>query len=404
MRLAPAFRRVYYSHDTIGPRNEMTFSVGVLGFPFAAKVWGGISWATFRTVDALSRTFPDDVFYIVLHEEVPTGFGASTLGGLLEDRENMTKVVVPRGSEAARWCEDHTDVLWGPASGVLGSRRLPEVFTHHDMRMFGPLRESWGHYIRHRAGLGKAMKTAKVAVAVSPNTRKEMLEHYRSARYARKTCTIPWGVPAGFPDPGGVEPLRPDFIEGDRFITTIYDPFPHKHMELLERTVPLLEEHSWDLVVMGGMRGGGIDVVVDHPRVHYPGFVDYGTMPRYIRASSLFLFPSEYEGFGFPPYEAMSLGVPVLYNSRCAALRSVIGDRAHSFSTGEGMVEVLGRLMASREERDRFVEDGRKMAASFDWDLAARRYMYVFQMAHAYKDRTLDFTQGDPRPPTEAIG
>ncbi|NIP37160.1 MAG: glycosyltransferase [Thermoplasmata archaeon] len=217
------------------------------------------------------------------------------------------------------------------------------------------------------------------------------------------TCTIPWGVPAGFSDPDGVEPLRPDFVEGGRFITTIYDPFPHKHMELLELTVPLLEEHGWDLVVMGGMRGGGIDVVVDHPRVHYPGFVDYETMPRYIKASSLFLFPSEYEGFGFPPYEAMSLGVPVLYNSRCAVLESVIGDRAFSFARDEELVEVLGRLMDSDEERDRHVGEGLEIAASFDWDLAARRYMYAFQMAHAYRDRRLDFAAGDPKPPLAAI-
>jgi glycosyltransferase involved in cell wall biosynthesis len=381
----------------------MTFSVGVLGFPLTAKVWGGISWATFRTVDALSREFPDDVFYIVLHEEPASEFGTATLQGLLDERENMTRVLVPKGKEAVSWCEDHNDVVWGPASGVLGSRRLPEVFTHHDMRMFGPLRESWGHYVRHRAGLSRAMRAAKVAVAVSPNTHREMLEHYNGIRYARMTCTIPWGVPAGFADPEGVEPLRPDFVEGGRFITAIYDPFPHKHMEMLERTVPLLEEHGWDLVVMGGMRGGGIDVVVDHPKVHYPGFVDYETMPRYIRASSLFLFPSEYEGFGFPPYEAMSLGVPVLYNSRCQALSDVVGDRAWSFSRDGDMVELLGRLMGSEEDRTRHVGEGREIAGSFDWGLTARRYMYTFHMAHAYKDRPLDFPSGDPKPPVQAI-
>jgi glycosyltransferase involved in cell wall biosynthesis len=381
----------------------VTFSVGVLGFPFTARVWGGISWATFRTMDALSSQFPEDVFYIVLHEEVTTEFGATTLGGLLDERENMTKVVVPKGKEAVRWCEDHTDVVWGPASGVLGSRRLPEVFTHHDMRMFGPMRESWSHYMRHRAGLNRAMKAAKVAVAVSPSTHREMLEHYKGSGHASMTCTIPWGVPAGFGDPEGIEPLRPDFVEGDRFITAIYDPFPHKHMEMLELALPLLEEHGWDLVVMGGMRGGGIDVTVEHPRVHYPGFVDYETMPRYIKASSLFLFPSEYEGFGFPPYEAMALGVPVLYNSRCEALASVIEDRAWSFSDVDGMTEALERLMASEKDRGRHVGDGLSLVTTFDWGLTARRYMYTFQMAHAYKDRRLDFTADDPRTPVSAI-
>ncbi len=382
---------------------SMTFSVGVLGFPFTARVWGGISWATFRTVEALSREFPEDVFYIVLHEPPASEFGAATLDGLVGERENVTVVTVPKGKEAVRWCEDHNDVVWGPASGVLGSKRLPEVFTHHDMRMFGPLRESLAHYLKHRAGLGRAMKAASVAVVPSDSTRREMLEHYRGERFAGMTCTIPWGVPAGFGAPGGIEPLRPNFIEGHRFITAIYDPFPHKHMEFLDLTVPLLDEHGWDLVVMGGMRGEGIDRVVDHPRVHYPGFVDYDLMPRYIKASSLFLFPSEYEGFGFPPYEAMALGVPVLYNSACVAVSEVVGDRAWSFSGPDDMVRVLGDLMASEEERTRHVGDGHDIAGAFDWGLAARRYMYVFQMAHAYKGKRVDFNAMDPRPPEDAI-
>jgi glycosyltransferase involved in cell wall biosynthesis len=377
--------------------------VGVLGFPFNANVWGGISWSTFRTVDALSREFPEDVFYIVMEEGPANEFGASTLQGLIESRENTTMVIVPKGKETIQWCEDHNDVVWGPASGVLGSKRLPEVFTHHDMRMFGPLRESWSNYLKHRSGLNKAMKTAKVAVAVSTSTHREMLEHYRGDRNAGMTCTIPWGVPAGFGDPEGIEPLRPDFVEGDRFITAVYDPFPHKHMEMLDLCVPLLEEDGWDLLVLGGMRGGGIDIVVDHPKVHYPGFVDYETMPRYVKASSLFLFPSEYEGFGFPPYEAMSLGVPVLYNSQCVALSSVIGNRAWSFSSEEEMIIVLKGLMASYEDRCRHVDEGHSIVGAFDWGLTARRYMYAFQMAHAYKGKRLDFTSADPLPPIDAI-
>jgi hypothetical protein len=257
--------------------------------------------------------------------------------------------------------------------------------------------------MKHRAGLNKAMRGAKVAVVPSPSTHREMLEHYKGTRYSSMTCTIPWGVPAGFGDPGGIEPQRPDFVEGHQFISAMYDPFPHKHMELLERTVPLLEEHGWDMVVMGGMRGEGIDITIEHPKVHYPGFVDYDLLPAYIKASSLFLFPSEYEGFGFPPYEAMALGVPVLYNRQCRALADVIGERAWSFSTEAGMVETLGRLMGSGEDRSRHVDEGRDLAASFDWDLAARRYMYVLRMAHDYKDRTLDFATSDPEPPSIAV-
>jgi glycosyltransferase involved in cell wall biosynthesis len=315
--------------------------LAVLAFPLAARVWGGISWATYRTIEAMSRVDPESSFHLVFYEEQAPGFGAATVRRLAESRDNVQVVVAAKGKEAARWCDANADVLWGPASGVLGAAKLPQVITHHDMRQFSSLKESWTTSMRHRAGLNTAMRKAKAVIVPSPETHGETLDHYRGTRYSAKTCTVPWGVPAGFDDARGVEPMRPDFIEGGRFITTIYDPFPHKRMDLLDRLPPLLEEHGWDLVVLGGMRGEGVDVLTDHPRVHYPGFVDYELLPRYIKASSLFLFPSELEGFGFPPYEAMALGVPVLYNERCRALASVIGDATWSFSTDEGMVQVL---------------------------------------------------------------
>jgi hypothetical protein len=59
--------------------------------------------------------------------------------------------------------------------------------------------------------------------------------------------------------------------------------------------------------------------------------------------------------------------------------------------------------MTSEEERRRHVGDGLSLVTQFTWDLTARRYMYTFQMAHAYKGRTLDFTADDPRPPISAV-
>ena len=85
---------------------------------------------------------------------------------------------------------------------------------------------------------------------------------------------------------------------------------------------------------------------------------------------------------------------------------TITGARPNPATEAERLVmayRMLGHLMADDGERTRYVGDGLEIAGSFDWDLCAKRYMYVFQMAHAYKDRTMDFTTGDPRPPTEAV-
>ena len=381
----------------------LTLRVAVLGFPLAARVWGGISWATFRLVEHLTLLHPDDEFHLVFIEDNPNEFGAEQVERLMGERGNLSSVRVGKGNEAARWCEGNVDVVWGPASGILDTKRVAQVFTHHDMRQFSKLRESLVTSLKHKRGLDRAMKNAKVAVMISPTTMRETLERYKGDRYAKKTCFIPWGVPEGFADASEIEPMRPESVVGTEFITTMYDPFPHKRMDLLGKVIPLLEEHGWDLVVMGGMRGKDIDVIFDHPRVHYTGFVSDDLLPRYIKASSLFLHPSEYEGFGHPPYEAMALEVPVLYNARCEALTALVGDRTWTFAGDDDLPGVLDRLMSSEEERTQHVASAAELARSFDWDLTARRYMYTFRMAHEHRDRDVDLLSDDPEPPIDAV-
>jgi glycosyltransferase involved in cell wall biosynthesis len=125
-------------------------------------------------------------------------------------------------------------------------------------------------------------------------------------------------------------------------------------------------------------------------------------MPSYIKASSLFLFPSEYEGFGLPPFEAMSLGVPVLYNSRCEVLREEIGDRARSFATDEELPERLGALLGSEDERAACVAGCADLLDRYSWAKAARQYRYLFQVAVDRPLSDIDFPSGAVRPSGEA--
>src|SRR5580704_2135238 len=61
---------------------------------------------------------------------------------------------------------------------------------------------------------------------------------------------------------------------------------------------------------------------------------DEGTLARAYRDAALFIYPSLYEGFGFPPLEAMSLGCPVLVN-RTSSLPEICGDAAFYFDAAD---------------------------------------------------------------------
>ena len=61
---------------------------------------------------------------------------------------------------------------------------------------------------------------------------------------------------------------------------------------------------------------------------------DDAILARAYRDAALFIYPSLYEGFGFPPLEAMSMGCPVLVN-RTSSLPEVCGDAAFYFDASD---------------------------------------------------------------------
>lgn len=116
--------------------------------------------------------------------------------------------------------------------------------------------------------------------------------------------------------------------------------------------------------------------------IRFLGFVSDDLLPTLYRASSAVVYPSLYEGFGFPPIEAMACGAPVLTTHR-GALAEVVRDAAVIVDPehiGE-MANGLARLAADEALRARLVEAGTANAARFNWRECARATNEVFRRA-----------------------
>jgi glycosyltransferase involved in cell wall biosynthesis len=103
-------------------------------------------------------------------------------------------------------------------------------------------------------------------------------------------------------------------------------------------------------------------------------------IPALYNAVDLLLFPSLYEGFGWPPLEAMASGTPVVC-SRAGSLDEVVGDAALTADPED--VDALawhaGAILTNADLRARMVARGLAHAARFSWDRAAA------QMIDAYR-------------------
>ena len=95
------------------------------------------------------------------------------------------------------------------------------------------------------------------------------------------------------------------------------------------------------------------------------------------RSASALVFPSLYEGFGFPPLEAMASGCPVAVSTG-GSLPEVCGDAARYFdpTSVEEMAAAIEDVLAQPEN---LVERGLARARRFDWEESARGHEAVYR-------------------------
>jgi glycosyltransferase involved in cell wall biosynthesis len=96
--------------------------------------------------------------------------------------------------------------------------------------------------------------------------------------------------------------------------------------------------------------------------------------------STLFVFPSLCEGFGFPLLEAMASGVPIAA-SQAAALPEIAGDAALYFdpASPESIAEALRTGLEDGDVRRRLVERGRVRIQEFDWERSAHETLGFYR-------------------------
>ena len=110
------------------------------------------------------------------------------------------------------------------------------------------------------------------------------------------------------------------------------------------------------------------------------GWLSDADLPALYAAVDLLLFPSLYEGFGWPPLEAMASGTPVVC-SRAGSLDEIVGDAALTADPED--VEKLARhaaaVLTEGETRARLIERGLARAGCFNWDRTASEMVGVYR-------------------------
>jgi glycosyltransferase involved in cell wall biosynthesis len=251
------------------------------------------------------------------------------------------------------------------------------VVTVHDLtfKRFPELlqKETLENLDRH---MKRELAWSDAVICVSESTRQDLLRYYDLDPSRAVT------VLSGLADPIAGVP-----VEGlpSRYLLFVSTIEPRKNLGvLLDAYRRLRQSGAYDgsLVVVGRVGWKSESMLA---RLREEGIVhlDYVKAPQlatiYERAEA-FVFPSIYEGFGFPLLEAMAHGVPTIA-ADSSSLPEVGGDATLYFAPHDSVAleNQLRRLLNEPDLRASLIAKGREQVAKFRWSRAADETLDVFR-------------------------
>ena len=168
-----------------------------------------------------------------------------------------------------------------------------------------------------------------------------------------------------------------------KFALYIGNAYPHKNLDkLLDAFAILRHIHPNLKLTLAGRE----DVFYKRLLAHAPDGIEFVPNPSdekiqsLIEKATIFVFPSRIEGFGLPPLEAMSMGVPVSA-SDIPALREVLGDAAAFFNPNEAshLASVLSDLLVLSERRTSLIQKGFEQIKRYSWNKMAVDIQTIYE-------------------------
>jgi alpha-1,3-rhamnosyl/mannosyltransferase len=94
----------------------------------------------------------------------------------------------------------------------------------------------------------------------------------------------------------------------------------------------------------------------------------------------VFAYPSLYEGFGFPPLEAMATGIPVVATS-VGSLPEVLSDGAEFVEVGDpsALASAIAKLLSNSDDRDTLIRRGIEVSGRYSWRKTADALVNLYR-------------------------
>jgi glycosyltransferase involved in cell wall biosynthesis len=280
------------------------------------------------------------------------------------------------------------------------SKKTRLVTTIHDLSFERfPETFSWKRRFWHGIINSKRIcRQADKIITVSLSTKKDLETLYKII--GQKIEIIPSGISEKFfsisrNDRKLIE-VKERYGLPYKFILFLGTIEPRKNIIALIRAFDALKELAiqknddnlkrFKLVIAGqsGWLGEKIECEIQKAKykndIQEVGFIPAEDKPYFLNLATLFVYPSIFEGFGFPPLEAMKCGVPVITSNNSSLPEVVgVGGIMVNFDKPDEIQKAIQKILENPELYNKLKISGLKKASEFSWQETAKRFLEVIE-------------------------
>jgi glycosyltransferase involved in cell wall biosynthesis len=347
----------------------------------------GVGEVVAGIVDALAARPELDVSAYAI-----TWRGRSTLAERLPGSARSATALIPARLARARWMKsDHPRIeRWtGAVDVVHGTNyvpppsRSPVVVSVYDLGFVHFPELCTADALQYPTLLRRGLARGAHVHATSDFVAEEVRAEFDLP--AERVVRIYPGLP---PTYGGEAAAGRAVAGAERYVVALGTIEPRKNLPVLVAAFDQVADLDPDVVlVVAGQDGWGTDEFkvacarAKHAgRIHRLGYVSAQARRDLLAGAQILAYPSRYEGFGFPPLEAMGAGVPVVA-SRGGAIPEVTGDAAVLVDVDDedALAAALHQVLDDDALRSTLVMRGRARVEQFSWDAAADQLIALYR-------------------------
>lgn len=261
------------------------------------------------------------------------------------------------------------------------SKKCRTLTTFHDLSFenYPEFYSTGKNYWHFSMNPKKQARTADKIIAVSQSTKDDLINIYNIEPKKIKVIYSGINQESGIMNhESEISKVRRKYNLPEKYILYLGTLEPRKNIIGLIKAFEILNT-KYQLVIAGSKGWLYKDIfktVQNSPAkndIIFTGYIDDKDKSTLYSLADLFVYPSFYEGFGFPPLEAMACGTPVI-TSNFSSLPEAVGNAAITINPYniDELARAMEMILTDKKLKDILTERGLEQIKKFSWQNCAR--------------------------------